>query len=62
MEIHFPKARRDDIEDEDDFDTFLKYKKELDAQRAKEGYKPESGDFSDDEKFVVRFSISLLFC
>jgi hypothetical protein len=27
-----PKARRDDIEDEDDFDTFIKYKNELEAK------------------------------
>ena len=32
-----PKVRRDDLEEEDDFDKFMKIKRELDAQRAAAG-------------------------
>ena len=51
-----PKIRRDDIEDEDDFDTFIKYRKELEAKGLliSETTTADSDDDRDSESYATK--------
>lgn len=52
------KARRDDIEDEDDFDTFMKYKAELDE---KEGVAVSAEDGDSDKESNAKPGMTLYY-